>query len=90
MNERHIAANHRQCPFCARLLEVYEITEPKARSVGLVYLCMRCTSCNVKIEGAGVGMKAALAQLDASRDKRVGTTIDQWRVKTGARQRRKR
>jgi len=82
---------HRQCPFCARLLEVYDTTEPKARAVGLVYLQMRCPSCNVRIEGAGVGMKEALEQFDASREKRIGTTPDQWRIKPGrTRRRRKR
>jgi hypothetical protein len=51
---------------------------------------MRCTTCNASVEGAGEGMTSALAQLDAAREKRIGTSPEKWRIAPVRQRRRKR
>lgn len=72
----------RECPFCGLEIQVYDVTEPERRKVGLVYLRAGCPACGIRIEAAGIGgVDEALCLLDRQIAMRVGTKPEQWRIR---------
>ncbi|MEN6368554.1 MAG: hypothetical protein ABFD77_02515 [Thermotogota bacterium] len=81
---------NRQCPFCGGRIEVFDVTEPERRAVGLVYLRTRCVPCDARIEAAGIGEEDATRNLDKNISMRVGTEPGQWRILQNRLEKRKR
>ncbi len=78
------------CPFCNRPAGVTDMTDTQARSHGVIYLRLRCLSCNLTIEGAGLGQDDAERQLSKAVERRRGTTPDEWKIQPAAGGRRRR
>jgi hypothetical protein len=71
----------RNCPHCGASCHVTEITSGQAKRCGLVYLRMKCVTCNIMVEGAGSGERDAVNDLDKSAMLRKGTSPEQWRIR---------
>ncbi len=71
----------RDCPHCGDRLGVLDATSSEARIVGLVYLRVRCHSCNTSVEGVGRGERDATDELDNRIRIRKGTGVEQWRIR---------
>jgi len=78
-----------ECPFCGRTLTVVETTNREQAHVGLVYVSTKCTDCNARIDGAGVGENAARVAMNDKLRKRIGTRPEQWNIRPSGRTRRR-